>query len=200
MKNFSHKMCRRYGVRLCQSDKCPVTRRNYPPGMHGPKGKKRLTEYGTQMAEKQKAKILYHISEKQFSGYYNRAIKQRGDTSEFLIQMLEMRFDNVVYRAGLAKTRFQARQMVNHGFFLINGKKNNIPSCQVKIKDEITFNPQKTKTKLLTERQNALKKFETPSWLHLDPKEFKVKVLNKPSPTEAEQAFDPRLIVEFYSR
>src|SRR3989338_5896522 len=122
MKIYSHKACRRYGVKLCQSDKCPVFTRKYPPGMHGPKSRGRKTEYGQQLAEKQKAKATYNIAEKQFKRYYDQAIKQRGDTSQILPQLLELRLDNVVYRLGLAKTRPQARQLVNHGFFLINNQ------------------------------------------------------------------------------
>ena len=149
-KDLDHKckQCRREGVKLflkgekCYGPKCPIVRRNYPPGIHGAKKtRQRLTEYGHQLREKQKAKKIYGILERPFRNYYQKAIKQKGDTNEILGQLLEMRLDNVIYRLGLAKSRKAARQLVSHGFFLVNGKKVNIPSYQVKIKDEITIKP-----------------------------------------------------------
>ena len=169
MKIYSHKACRRYGVKLCQSDKCPVFTRKYPPGIHGPKSRGRKTEYGLQLAEKQKAKATYNIAENQFKRYYQQAIKQRGDTSQILPQLLELRLDNVVYRLGLAKTRPQARQLVNHGFFLVNDKKVNIPSYQVSVKDEITIKPQKVSAKIFADLDKSLEKHQTPSWLNFNP-------------------------------
>jgi len=200
------KQCRREGAKLflkgekCFSPKCPILRRNYPPGIHGPKGHGRPTEYGTQLREKQKAKKIYGILEKQFRNYYQKAINQPGDTGEILQQLLETRLDNVIYRSGLANSRTKARQLVSHGLFLINGKKVNIPSYQVKTKDEITIKPEKNKAKVFSELEKKLEKYETPAWIHLDLKEKKVKVLNKPTGKELEQIFNPRLIVEFYSK
>ena len=139
--NSKCKKCRREGVKLflkgerCLSPKCPILKRNYPPGVHGPKGRKRTTEYGTQLREKQKAKRIYGINERQFRNYYRKAISKKGDTGQILQQLLQMRFDNVIYLLRLARSRVQARQMVGHGLFLVNGKKVNIPSYQLKTKD-----------------------------------------------------------------
>ena len=196
----THKACRRFRIKLCQSDKCPVTRRNYPPGMHGNKRRARLTEYGTQLREKQIAKAIYGIMERQFSNYYKKAINQQGDTGELIQQMLETRLDNAVFRAGFAKTRPLARQLVSHGMFLVNGKKTNIPSYQLKVKDEISIKPEKLKAKVFDEMEKRLENYTVPTWLALDLKNNKVKVVAKPAGGELENTFNPRLIVEFYSK
>jgi small subunit ribosomal protein S4 len=199
------KKCRREGAKLflkgekCNSPKCPVLKRNYPPGAHGPKGNKRSTEYGQQLREKQKAKKIYAILERQFRNYYRKAIRQKGDTGEILRQMLELRFDNVVYRSGLVSSRAMARQLISHGFFFIKGKKVNIPSYQMKPKDEITINPNKSKAKAfagldLEKQDNII------SWLFVSKPEMKIKIVSKPTAEDFDQSFNPRLIVEFYSR
>lgn len=200
MRVQTHKACRRYGIKLCQSDKCPVTKRNYPPGVHGIKGKRRLTEFGIQLREKQIAKTVYGILERQFSNYYKKAISQKGNTGEILQQMLEMRLDNVVYRAGFAKTRRMARQMVGHGMFKVNGKKINIPSYQVKIKDEISIKEEKASKKIFDELDKKLKDRQMPSWILLDPAKKIAKITSKPNTNDVEQLFNTRLIVEFYSK
>lgn len=200
------KQCRREGTKLflkgekCFSPKCPMIKRNYPPGIHGTKRQKRLTEYGQQLREKQKAKRIYGILEKQFRNYYKKAIHKKGDTGEILQQFLEMRLDNIVYRSGLAKSRNQARQMVNHGLFLVNGKKVDIPSYQVKPKDEISIKPEKAKAKNFADLDKTLEKHEAPNWISFDKKDKKAKILNKPAGGELDQPFNPRLIVEFYSK
>ncbi len=200
------KKCRREGIKLflkgekCFSAKCPILRRNYPPGVHGPKRKSRPTEYGQQLREKQKAKKIYGILERQFRNYYSKAMAEKGDTGELLQQLLELRFDNVIYRAGLAKSRRQARQMVSHGLFSINGKNVNIPSYQLKPKDEISIKNSKEKLKLFNEIEKVFEKQISSSWLSLNPKNKSIKILNKPKAEEIEQTFSPRLIVEFYSR
>ena len=196
----THKACRRFGMKICQSDKCPVLRRNYPPGIHGPKGAKRLTQYGTQLREKQIAKAVYGLMEKQFVNYYKKAFNQKGDTGEILQQLLETRLDNVIYRAGFAKTRRMARQMVSHGMFIVNGQKLDIPSYQVKIKDEIGIKESKTKAKTFLELDEKLKDRQTPSWMALDPGKKTVKITGVPKVDDIEQVFSTRLIVEFYSR
>ncbi|MBI3290946.1 30S ribosomal protein S4 [Candidatus Falkowbacteria bacterium] len=196
----THKACRRFGIKLCQSDKCPVTRRNYPPGIHGVKGKRRLTEYGTQLREKQIAKAIYGVMERQFANYYKKAIRQKGDTGEIMQQMLELRLDNAVFRAGFAKSRRQARQMVNHGLFLVNNKKVDIPSYQLELKDEISIKPGKEKLKIFTGLGKKLEKYEGPSWIALDKNNLRVKITAKPKGQDAEQTYNPRLIVEFYSK
>lgn len=208
-KNLDKKCarCRREGVKLflkgekCSSSKCPMVKRNYPPGVHGQKRRQRLTEYGQQLREKQKAKEIYGIRERQFKNYYQKAMRQKGDTGEILTQMLELRLDNIIYRLGLVKSRPYARQLVNHGFFLVNGKKVNIPSYQGKPKDEIAVKPSKMKSNIFSNLNlEKLEKKETPSWIYFNHQEMKAKILNKPTREEVEKTFNPRLIVEFYSR
>ena len=120
---FSHRACRRSGVKLCTTLKCPLTRRKGPPGVHGPSGYPRLTAYGAQLMEKQKAKNTYGLRERQFAGLMRNAQKKTGDTGKYLIDMLESRLDNVIYRLGFAETRPMARQLVSHGHFLVDGKR-----------------------------------------------------------------------------
>lgn len=200
------KQCRREGVKLllkgekCQTAKCPLLRRNYAPGVHGAKSKRKPTEYGSQLREKQKAKRIYGIQEKQFRNYYEKATKMVGDSQENIKRLLEMRLDNIVYKAGFAKSRNMARQMVGHGMFFVNNKKVNIASFQVKPKDEISIKGQKIKSKLFTELEKSLENREFVSWLHIDPKNLKIKVLNAPKSEDLEQNFNPRLIIEFYSK
>ncbi len=200
------KQCRREGVKLllkgekCQTAKCPLIRRNYAPGVHGAKNRRKATEYGSQLREKQKAKRIYGIQEKQFRNYYEKATKMVGDSQENIKRLLEMRFDNIIYKAGFAKSRNMARQMVDHGMFVINNKKVNIPSFQVKPKDEISIKGEKIKSKLFTELEKSLEGKDTVSWLHVDPKNLKIKVLNAPKTEDLEQNFNPRLIIEFYSK
>lgn len=195
-----HRLCRREGVKLCDSPKCPIVKRNYPPGVHGPKGYKRLTPFGEQLREKQKAKRLYGVLERQFRTYYQNSVKKKGDTGLFIIQMLERRIDNVIYRSGFAVTRPQARQMVAHSFFLINGKKVNIPSYQVKPKDEITIKPNKAKLKIFADIQKRLQKHELPEWMYLDLKTLTLKIISLPKLDLEKQLFKVKSIVESYSR
>lgn len=195
-----HKLCRREGVKLCDSPKCPLARRNYPPGVHGPKGYPRLTPYGEQLREKQKAKRLYGVQERQFKNYFESAIKKRGNTGAFISQMLEKRLDNTVYRCGFATTRNQARQMVSHGFFTVNGKKVDIPSYQVQPKDVIAIKSNKVQSKLFTDLDKKFQKIELPGWLFLEAKSKSVKVVSDPLIEEASQIFNIQSIVEFYSR
>ncbi len=194
------KMCRREGVSLCGKERCAVKRRNYPPGAHGQGRRPRLTAYGVQLREKQKAKRFYNVMEKQFSNYFKKASKSKGNTGEVLVRLLEERLDNVIYRLGFAKTRRQARQMVNHGFFQINGKKVDIPSYQVKVGDEITIKDSKTEKGIFHELDNRLNKQETPGWLYIDAGSKTGKVTSHPEDNDLKQIFDPKLIVEFYSR
>jgi small subunit ribosomal protein S4 len=200
------KKCRREGTKLfikgdkCYSAKCPIVRRNYPPGAHGAKGKGRLTEYGTQLREKQKAKRIYGVFERQFRNYYEKAVNQKGDSQENLRRLLEMRLDNVIYRIGFAKSRTQARQLVSHGMFMVNNKRVNIASYQTRVKDEISINEHKIKAKIFTDLEKQLEKRNTISWIHVDPKNLSAKILNTPKGDELEQTFNPRLIIEFYSK
>jgi small subunit ribosomal protein S4 len=195
------KMCRREGVSLCGRERCALKRRSFPPGQHGPlqKGVK-MSGYGTQLREKQKAKRLYGIMERQFRRYFEEARGKAGNTSEHLVRVLELRLDNVVYRLGLAKTRRQARQMVSHNFFTINGKAVNIPSCAVRVGDEIAVKSTKLKKKLVDGLAEQMSKTERPKWLHAVSGELKGRVVSLPEGEDLKALFDPTLIVELYSR
>lgn len=208
MGKFPHKQKieRREGAHLhlkgerSTSPKSALTRRGYPPGVHGQDRRRRLTPYGTQLREKQKVKLFYGILERQFRKYFDAAILKRGDTGVLLMTALEQRLDNVVFRMGLASSRRQARQMVNHGHFLLNGKPHNIPSYGVRVGDSISVKESKRKSRLYVEVPERLKKMDIPSWLSVDASKLEGKVLALPQPGEAIQNFDPKLIVEFYSR
>jgi len=197
------KVCRREGVSLCGKDRCALKRRHFPPGVHGPQqAKKRphLSGYGTQLREKQKAKRLYGILEKQFVRYVEEALRKKGNTSECLVQLLESRLDNVVYRLGLGKTRRQARQMVSHGFIAVNGQKLNVPSCRIKVGDEITLKDSKKQKGVAKQNLEGIQKHETPKWLSFDATSMIGKMTAIPEGEDLRQLFDPTLIVEFYSR
>jgi small subunit ribosomal protein S4 len=187
-------MCRRVGERLCSNDRCPVTRRHAPPGVHGPKGYGKLTEFGTQLREKQKAKFMYGVMEKQFRNYYESAAAQTGNSSENFLKKLETRLDNVIFRLGFAKTRAQARQMVSHGKVLINGKRVTIPSYSVRTGEEITL---KTGTKTLASEKMPV---EAPSWLSVNQAESKGKVVGSPVTEDYPKNLNMTLVVEYYSR
>ncbi|HTW96371.1 MAG TPA: 30S ribosomal protein S4 [Candidatus Methylomirabilis sp.] len=210
MKNIDPKckQCRRIGEKLffkgerCTSPKCAITRRNYIPGFHGPKqkGAPRRSDYGSQLVEKQKAKKQYLLNEKQFRILFDHAAKKRGNTEELLLQLLELRLDNVVYRAGLGASRNEARQLVNHGHFTVNGKPVNIPSYKVKEGDVIKLKARSQRSKKFANLEAKLKKTQTPGWLHLDAAEMSVKVLHEPAAKDLRVNFSPQVIVEFYSR
>ncbi|PIT93960.1 30S ribosomal protein S4 [Candidatus Falkowbacteria bacterium CG10_big_fil_rev_8_21_14_0_10_43_11] len=200
MKRYTHKMCRRLGIKLCQSAKCPLVRRNYPPGIHGPKGRPRQTEYGMQLAEKQKAKVVYNMLERQFRLVFERAVKLPGDTGHNLLTLLETRFDNTVYRSGFAGTRVQAKQLVSHGHFLVNGKKINIPSYQLKVGDVISLHGASLNNKYFKQQLGKIKQEKIPGWLYLDMPKKEIKVLGAPKDSDAENVFDTKAIIEYYSR
>lgn len=200
------KQCRREGVKLllkgdrCQSSKCAMVKRNYQPGAHGVKRSARLTEYGVQLREKQKAKRYYGLLEKQFNNYYKKAIKQKGNTVDSFIQMLEKRLDNIVYCLGYAKSRRQARELVNHGHFKVNGRRVNIPSYQLKLNDEIELVEKSKTNKFFQDTIKELPKSKVPDWLNLDVKSLKAKVVELPSIENVKPIFNTKLIIEFYSR
>ncbi len=200
------KQCRREGEKLylkgdrCGTAKCAIVRRSYKPGMHGPTSRPRPTPYGLQLREKQKAKNVYGIRERQFRNYFDKAKRLVGNSATFLVQMLEMRLDNVVYRLGFGRSRTLARQLVSHGHVLVNGKRVNVASFQVKAGDVIKLSARVMKSKLFENDMPRLEKHQTPSWLNLDAKELTGKVLNRPEGEDLKQNFDPTLIVEFYSR
>jgi len=194
-----HTRCRRYGVKLCDSAKCPVVRRPYPPGQHGPKGTSRLSEYGIQLAEKQKAKAIYGLLERQFENYFLKAKKKKGDTGQFLLQNLERRLDNVVFRLGFASTHSQARQFVSHGLITVKGKRVNIPSYSVRPKEIIGVTAKPKFRAAVAERLKG-KTEPPPAWLTLDAEAQTGLVTRLPETTDVQQPLNMQLIVEHYSR
>lgn len=177
-----------------------MVRKNYIPGRAGPKTSNvRLSEYGLHLREKQKLRRLYGILERQFRRYYKEASQKKGVTGDILFQILESRLDNVIYRSQLAHSRQQARQLVSHGFFLVNGKKVNLPSYEVKEKDKITLIPRAQKNKYFKELDLSDQK-GVASWLAVEPKTKAITVLRKPGRGDVDHSVDMALIVEYYSR
>lgn len=192
-----HKLARREGINVLDKTSASLTRRlNIPPGVHGRKRKKRLSEYGVQLREKQKAKAIYGILEKQFKRLIEAVQKKRGETGEMLISLLETRLDNVVYRLGFAKTRFQARQFVTHGHILVNEKKVNIPSYQVKEGDVISLSKKLQKNPAVLE----LFKEKKDTLPFLKRAGTSGKLVGMPKREDVEVPFNTQLIVEYYSR
>ena len=197
------KHSRRDGIAL--SDKASharaLSRRPYPPGVHGPDGRGRMTDYGKQLREKQKAKRMYGLNERQFRNLFREAVAKRGNSGETLIQFLETRLDNTVFRLGFVKTRAAARQAVSHAHISVNGKRVNIPSYRVKAGEVISVRENKRQKPLWKELAEAVKnKKDLPSWLSMNVEEASAKVTGIPAGTELQQPFDPKLIIEFYSR
>lgn len=195
-----HKLCRRVGEKICGNDKCPVTRRPYKPGVHGPTSRTRLTGYGIQLLEKQKAKMIYGLLERQFRKYVETASRSKGNTSDVLLQLLETRLDNVVYRLGFANTRSQARQFVGHGHFTVNGRKVTVPSIALRSGDIVGVRPQSAKSKIFEGMKEKLVAKDIPAWLTLDAESLTAKVIGLPQAADAQPLFDPKQIVELYSR
>lgn len=193
-----HKACRRARTPLCQSKKCPVDRRPYPPGEHG-RGRIRESDYQIQLREKQKLRAMYGVLERQFRRYYQEAARHQGITGVVLLQLLECRLDNVVWRSGLAATRPQARQLVNHGHFLVNGRKVDIPSYQVRKGDVVTM---KDGSKDLVVVQHSVDTLDrvAPEWLDVDLGERAVTVRDVPTREQIDTAIQEQLIVELYSK
>lgn len=197
---ISCSICRREGVSLCGREKCAYKRRPYAPGVHGPTGRGRPTDYGKQLREKQKAKRLYGLNERQFSNLFKAASRKKGDTGETMVRALEIRLDNAIFRAGFAKNRAAARQLVSHAHFDVNGRKVNIPSYSVKPGDVIRVRETKRNKGPWKNLTDAMKNYQPVSWLAVDPKEMAAKVTGLPAGEELKQLFDPKMIVEFYSR
>ena len=197
------RICRREGQKLflkgsrCYTDKCSISRRNYAPGQHGQKRAK-LSEYGTQLREKQKTKSYYGVGEKQFRGYFEMASNKKGVTGENLLQILESRLDNVVYRLGFGTSRAQARQFVNHGQFEVNGQKVDIPSYLVKAGDVITVRENKKDN--VTIKANVENVRPVPAWLELNNETLSGKVVRLASREDVDIAIEEHLIVELYSK
>ncbi len=198
-------MSRREGVALTSSESVLklMQKRPYVPGVHGSaqKGRQpRLSVYGTQLREKQKAKRVYGIMERQFRNYFKKAVNMGGNTAENLPRLLETRLDNVVYRLGFAKTRPQARQMVSHAIFMVNGVKVNIASYAVRVDDVIEIRENKKNKGIFADLGDRLKNHAVPGWLHMDQSTMKAKVVSMPEGEDLKEVYDPKLIVEFYSR
>lgn len=197
------KICRRFGENLYGSEKYTaiLARKGYAPGVHGKKFSRNISEYGKQLLMKQKAKYIYGILEKQFRKHYDDVKNREGVVGDLLLGRLEMRVDNVVYRMGLAITRPQARQIVNHGMIQVNGKKMTIPSYEAKIGDVITVNPTKAGNGYFKAQEEYIKNMKsTPSWLSMDAKKLEGKILSAPKRDDFDANIDASVIVEFYSK
>jgi len=203
---YKTKIERREGTHLhlkgnrCSSPKCALTRRNFVPGVHGPLQRRHTTPYGEQLREKQKVKRFYGLLEKQFRRYFDKASTLKGDTGVFFAHALESRFDNVVYRVGFASSRRQARQMVNHAHFLVNGQPNNIPSLHVCAGDVISVKKSKQSSKLYQSLPERISKITLPTWATVDVAKFEAKILTEPDTDDVLNQFDLKKIIEFYSR
>ncbi len=193
------KKARSFGEAITAKDAKVLMKRNYAPGQHG-QSRGRVSEYGTQLKEKQKAKWTYGILEKQFRKYFEEASKKKGITGDALLQILESRLDNIVYRLGFAETRAQARQLVSHGFFDVNGKKVNIPSYRTKVGETVAFRESKKKSKYVEVLKQKLKNAKTQEWLELNADTLSGKVLSVPNQEQIESRLNTQLIVELYSR
>ena len=193
------KRARRLGMAFTDKDVRILQRRPTPPGQHG-QGRARISEYGLQLREKQKAKINYGVQEKQFLRYFDKALNKAGVTGDLLLQLLELRLDNIVYRLGFAETRAQARQLVSHGFFEVNGKKVNIPSYATKPGDAITVRENKRTSKYMEARKEKWKSFQPQEWVAIEPQNWSGKVLSVPTPEQIGNQINTQLIVEHYSR
>jgi small subunit ribosomal protein S4 len=199
------KLCRREKTKLflkgskCESPKCPVEKRPYPPGEHG-RGRLKESEYTLQLREKQKARRIYGVLEKQFHNYYVEAARRKGITGETLLQLLETRLDNVVYRGGLARSRDQARQLVRHSHVTVNGRKVNIPSYQVKPGDVVQVKERMRQNLNVHESIQLQTGRPQPGWLELNAGEAKLTVNSLPSRDQVEVPIQEQLIVELYSK
>ena len=199
----SCKLCRREGTKLylkgerCLSDKCALNRRTSAPGQHGA-AKKKMTEYGMQLREKQKAKRYYGVLEKQFKNYYVKADNQDGIAGENLLRLLERRLDNVVFRMGLAASHKEARQLVLHGHFTLNGHKANIPSILVKVGDVVAV--KETDSTKIKELVEAMGDKISPKWLEIDKNAGVAKVIAMPERDDIDFEFNEQLIIELYSK
>jgi small subunit ribosomal protein S4 len=197
------RICRREGMKLflkgerCLTEKCAIERRSYPPGEHG-RGRIKQSEYLLQLREKQKARRYYGLLEKQFRNYYEKASKQQGITGEVLLRMLELRLDNVIYRLGFAASRSQARQLVRHGHFQVNGRRVNIPSFQVRADQIISTRPGSSAEQVIRDATDLTA--SVAPWLQADHDNLTGKVLRAPERTEIDTPVQEQLIVELYSK
>ena len=194
------KLSRRFGVSLFGSSKA-FERRNFPPGQHGVRaGRKKKSEYAVALGEKQKLRFQYGVLEKQFRGYYEEAARRRGVTGEIMLQLLESRLDNIVYRAGFANTRRAARQIVNHGHVTVNGRKVDIPSYQVKPGDVIKVGSRPSSQQLAVRMTDLTQAMPSSDWLTVDKDKLEVTMSRVPERSEIDPLVNEQLIVELYSR
>ena len=197
--------CRREGMQLylkgdrCYTDKCAIERRHYPPGQHGQRRSK-VTDYGTQLREKQKVRRIYGVLEKQFSGYFKKAERQKGVTGTNLLVLLERRLDNVVYRLGFANSRSQARQLVRHNLMLVNGAKVNLPSYLVRKGDLVQTTEKGRNLPLIRDAMEAVARRGCPSWLEFNKEEAQGRVILFPNREDVTMPIQEHLIVELYSK
>lgn len=200
------RLCRREEMKLflkgdrCYTDKCGYERRQYAPGQHGQSRRRKQSDYGTQLREKQKVKRLYGLAERQFRGYFYKALRLKGSTGENLLVLLERRLDNVVYRLGFACDHAEARQLVRHGHFRINGQKVNIPSYLVRANDVIEVAEKSRKIQRINDSLGSVERRGIPKWLELDKNAFKGVVKSMPARDDFTQAIREQLIVELYSK
>ena len=199
------RLCRRSGDKLmlkgsrCFTPKCAIDRRGKPPGQQFSR-RRRVSDRGLQLREKQKARYSYGILERQFRRLFERAERQSGITGDNLLVLLERRLDNVVYRLGFADSRIQARQLVQHGHIMLNGRKTNIPSCLVKGGDTISWREQGTKTEYYKQLTKSIQAKSVLNWLSLDRESLVGQVLSLPTPEDVDAKFEGKTIVEYYSR
>ena len=200
------RLCRREGMKLflkgerCYMDKCAIEKRNVPPGQQGKTRKAKLMGYGLQLREKQKVKRTYGVLEKQFRNYFESADRQRGITGETLLQLLERRFDNVIYRLGLATSRPQARQLVRHGHFFVNERKVTIPSYSLGVGDTVTVHKNSAKKVSIQHAIEEVKGRGIPDWLTFDGEKLSGKVSSLPTREQINLVVQEQLIVELYSK
>jgi small subunit ribosomal protein S4 len=199
------RLCRRERIKLylkgdrCYSDKCSVVKHNYPPGQHG-QARQKFSEYGQQLREKQKARRIYGVMERQFRRYFKEADRRKGVTGEILLQLLESRLDNVVYRLGLGRSRAEARQLVNHGHFEVNGRKVDIPSYLTRPGDLVAVREKSRNQPVFKHIAEARDQQGTTDWLEVDFEKLEGKVLRVPQREEIDVPLAEHLIVELYSR
>lgn len=197
------RLCRREGIKLylkgdkCYSDKCPVAKRAYAPGQHG-QSRKKLSNYGMQLREKQKARRIYGVLESQFRDYYEKADRIKGVTGENLLRLLEKRLDNVIFKLGFAESRAEARQLVRHGHFTVNGRKVNIPSYQVRVGDTVAVKASSRNSDKFKALADVSK--TTPQWLTADMENLEGKVVAEPKREDIDIPVQETLIVELYSK
>ena len=200
------RLCRREGMKLflkgakCFSDKCPIEKRNFAPGQHGKDRKAKVVGYGLQLREKQKTKRIYFVGENQFRNYYEESTRSKGVTGEVLLQQLERRLDNIVFRMGLATARRQARQFVRHGHIQVNGRKVDIPSYQVRAGDEIAVREASRNLPIIQQAVEYTSHQPAPSWLEVDREGLRGRVLSLPKREELNLPVNEQLIVELYSK